>query len=163
MVLIDPTLTLSVPPKVTASTGMDVLPHALEGFWSKNHLPICDALALHAADLVLRFLPQAYHHGEDIVAREKMCEAAVIAGLAFSLPKTAASHACSFPLTSIYGLPHGEACAFTLGALCRINSKAENGRLNIFAKKLGLTDAEELAIQIDMLKKTWDSHAHCLM
>ncbi len=153
LVLIDPTLTISVPPKVTASTGMDVLSHALEGYWSKNHQPICDALALHAAELVFQYLPEAYRNGQNLLAREKMCEASVIAGLAFSLPKTAASHACSFPLTSLYGIPHGEACAFTLGALCRINASAEEGRVEKFAKKLGFSNAEEMAQRIDAMKK----------
>jgi alcohol dehydrogenase len=151
--VVDPELTLSVPQKVTASTGLDVLSHALEGFWSKNHQPVCDALALHAARLVFDNLMTAYEDGANLTARENMCEASVIAGLAFTLPKTAASHACSFPLTSIYGIPHGEACAFTLDVLCRINAGAENGRLNGFAKQLGFKDASEMGERILEIKK----------
>ncbi len=90
-----------MPPQVTASTGLDVLAHALEGFWSIHHQPICDALALRAAGLAFEYLERAYHRGgADEAARAKMCEASVIAGLAFALPKTAAAHACSFPLTN---------------------------------------------------------------
>lgn len=153
LVLIDAELTLSVPPKVTASTGLDVLSHALEGFWSRAHQPICDALALHAAKLAFTYLPQAFDCGDDLHAREKMCEASVIAGLAFTLPKTAASHACSFPLTSVYHLPHGEACAFTLGRLCEINAAAEDGRLEGFAHALGFESAAAMGWHIDELKR----------
>lgn len=153
LAIIDPKLTLSVPPRVTASTGLDVLSHALEGFWSKNHQPVCDALALHAARLVFENLLDTYKNGNNLTLREKMCEASVIAGLAFTLPKTAASHACSFPLTRIYGIPHGEACAFTLDSLCRINARAENGRLDRFANKLGFTDAAQMADRIKEMKE----------
>lgn len=153
LAIIDPTLTLTVPPKVTASTGMDVLSHALEGFWSKNHQPICDAMALHAARLVFEYLGEAYTTGSNLIAREKMCEASVIAGLAFGPPKTAGSHACSFPLTNIYHIPHGEACAFTLDAFTRINANAEDGRLNVFARQLGFKDADDMADIILNMKK----------
>ncbi|AGK95965.1 iron-containing alcohol dehydrogenase family protein [Clostridium pasteurianum] len=150
--IVDPTLTLTVPKQITASTGLDVLSHALEGFWSKDHQPICDALALHAASLVFKYLEKAYINGEDIEAREKMSEASLIAGLAFGLPKTTGSHACSFPLTNIYKLPHGEACAFTLDYFTRINAEAEDGRVNDFAKQLGFKDANDMADRIKELK-----------
>lgn len=153
LALIDPELTLSVPKQVTASTGLDVISHAIEGFWSNGHQPICDALALHAARLAFNNILAAYDHGDDLAARENMCEASVIAGLAFTLPKTAASHACSFPLTSVYGLPHGEACAFTLDVLCAINAPAEGGRLNGFARALGFADAAGMGRRITEIKR----------
>ena len=152
LALIDPELTLSVPKKVTASTGLDVISHAIEGFWSKGHQPVCDALALHAAKLAFDNILGAYEHGDDLTARENMCEASVIAGLAFTLPKTAASHACSFPLTSVYGLPHGEACAFTLDVLCTINAPAEGGRLNGFARARGFSNAAGMGRRITEIK-----------
>lgn len=152
--IIDPTLTLSVPKQITASTGMDVLSHALEGFWSINHQPICDSMAIHAAKLVFKYLLTAYEDGNNLEAREKMSEASVIAGLAFGLPKTAGSHACSFPLTNLYHIPHGEACAFTLDAFTRINAAAEGGRLHEFAQVIGFKDAFEMADRILEMKKT---------
>ena len=151
--IIDPVLTLTVPPKITASTGLDVLSHALEGFWSKNHQPICDAMALHAARLVFEYLIKVYDDGSNLKYRGKMSEASLIAGLAFGLPKTAGSHACSFPLTNLYHIPHGEACAFTLDAFTRINAEVENGRLNIFASQLGFINANEMADKIFEMKK----------
>lgn len=149
--IIDPELTYSLPPAVTASTGIDVLCHAVEGYWSKGHQPICDALAIHAIKLVLQYLPIAYETPEDITAREKLAEASVIAGLAFTLPKTTSSHACSFPLTSIYHIPHGEACGLTLDYFARFNSP--DFRTNGLAEELGYSTVDEFADAILLLKK----------
>ncbi len=151
--IIDPALTLTVPPAITAATGLDVLSHALEGFWSKNHQPICDAMALHAARLCFDHLLDAYHDGGNLAAREKLSEASVMAGLAFGLPKTAGSHACSFPLTNVYHISHGEACAFTLDSFTRINAEAEGGRLHRFARMLDFADASDMADRILEMKK----------
>ena len=149
--LIDPELTLSLPKKVTASTGIDVLCHAVEGYWSKNHQPICDALALHAINTVFEYLPRAYDEPNDLIAREKLSESSVIAGLAFTLPKTTSSHACSFPLTSVYGIPHGEACGLTLDYFTRINAADE--RVRKLSQTLGYESAESFADAILELKK----------
>lgn len=152
--IIDPLLTISQPPHLTANTGMDVLSHALEGYWSKQHQPICDAMALHAIRLVLKYLPLAYDESENTLAREKMSEASLMAGLAFTLPKTTASHACSYPLTNIYGIPHGEACSLTLDYFARINGSEElDGRISELAQNLGLNSTEELADKIRDLKE----------
>lgn len=149
--LVDPLLTLSMPKEITASTGIDVLCHAIEGYWSKGHQPICDALAVYSAKLVFENLPIAYSQPNDVTAREKMSEASLIAGLAFSLPKTTSSHACSFPLTSIYNIPHGEACGLTLDFFARVNSSDK--RVQSLAEQLGFGTAEKLADEILTLKK----------
>ena len=153
MAIIDPVITLSVPPAVTASTGLDVLSHALEGYWSKNHQPICDATAVYAAKLVFDNLQTAYLEGDNIDAREKMCVASLLAGLAFGPPKTAASHACSFPLTNVYKMPHGEACAFTLDKLVAINCETDGDRIEELARMVGFVDAAQMAARIFELKK----------
>lgn len=151
--IIDPELTYSMPPKVTAGTGIDVLSHALEGYWSKGHQPICDACAYHAADLVFKYLYKAYENPTDATAREKMAEASLVAGLAFTLPKTTASHACSFPLTNLHHIPHGEACGLTLDYFARINKDVDGGRLGELARKLGFGDVDDLADAIYDLKE----------
>ncbi|MDO5387631.1 MAG: iron-containing alcohol dehydrogenase family protein [Clostridia bacterium] len=151
--VIDPELTYSVPQYITASTGLDVLCHAIEGFWSKGHQPICDACAIYSADIVFKYVLKAFYEPDNAEAREKMAEASVIAGLAFTLPKTTSSHACSFPLTNIYHIPHGEACALTLDYFARINKDAENGRTQDFAKKLGFENVDDMADRIVELKK----------
>lgn len=149
--LVDPALTLSLPKKVTASSGIDVLCHAIEGYWSRGHQPICDALAVYAAKLVFRYLPVAYEHPDDREAREKMAEASLIGGLAFSLPKTTSSHACSFPLTAVYHIPHGEACGLTLDFFVKINASDE--RTVTLAKTLGFDSPDGLSDAIFNLKK----------
>lgn len=151
--IVDPRLTLTVPPQVTASTGLDVLSHALESVWSVLHQPICESCSVTATKLVFEWLYKAYCEPDNLLAREKMAEASIIAGVAFSNPRTAGSHACSFPLTNLYGVPHGEACAMTLDFFTRYNAEAENGRLNKFAQNCGFCDAYEMADAITDLKK----------
>ncbi|HEX5350909.1 MAG TPA: iron-containing alcohol dehydrogenase family protein [Trichococcus sp.] len=152
--VVDPELTYTCPPTVTACSGIDVLCQAIEGYWSVNHQPICDALAIHAAKLVFEHLPVAYANPTDATAREKMAEASVIAGLAFALPKTTSSHAVSYPLTNIYGIPHGEACGLTIDYFANVNALLEtDGRVTALAKALGFADAPAMAEAITALKK----------
>lgn len=148
--IIDPELTYSMPPYITACTGIDVLSHALESYWSNGNQPICDAVAISSLELVFEYLPKAVANGEDKVAREKMCLASVLAGLAFALPKTTSSHACSYPLTNIYDIPHGEACGITLDFFARIN---QTDRVKVLARKLGFDSVNSLADAILDLKK----------
>ena len=82
-----------------------------------------------------------------------MAEASVIAGLAFTLPKTTSSHACSFPLTNLLHIPHGEACGLTLDYFARINAEAQNGRIHEFARELGFQDMYQMADEILALKR----------
>lgn len=151
--LIDPELTVSMPPKLTAICGLDVLCHAVEGYWSKGHQPICDACAIYAAKLVFENVLKAYQQPENLLFREKMAEASVIAGLSFTLPKTTSSHACSFPLTNLYGIPHGEACALTLDYFAKVNAAADGGRVLKLARELGFEDVTEMSSMIYTLKK----------
>lgn len=154
LALVDPELTLTVPPHTTAATGMDVLCHAVEAFWSRFHQPVCDALALHAAALVLEWLPVACADGSDLTAREKMAEASVIAGLAFTIPKTTAPHACSYPLTNVLGIAHGEACGLTLAHFLRFNDAHQSDRPRALAAALGYADVAALATRIEQLRDT---------
>lgn len=153
--VIDPELTLTVPPQVTASTGLDVLSHAIESYWSTLNQPICSACSIYAARLVFQWLEKAYTEPENLTAREKMAEASIVAGVAFSHPRTTGSHACSFPLTNIYGIPHGEACAFTLDYFVKFNAKHadSDGRLDALAKDCGFDSAYEMADEISAMKK----------
>lgn len=148
--IVDPELCLSVPPRTTMNTGLDALAHALEGFWSVQHQPICELMTAEAVRLVLENLEKAYRDGSDINARSAMSYAALLGGLAFALPKTAACHACSYPLSEDYHMPHGEACAFTLDSFVRINA---DERLEALCRKVGLSGTDELAARIAELKK----------
>ena len=153
LAILDPLLTITVPPHVTASCGIDVLSQALEGYWSRKHQPVCDACAVRACFLTLQFLERAWKDGSDLEARTAMCEASFLAGIAFATPKTSGPHVCSYPLTSEYHVPHGEACGMTLDSFLRLNAEAEGGRLHELAKMLGKKDAYELADDILLLKQ----------
>ena len=152
LALVDPELTYSVPRHITACTGMDVFCHAVEAYWSRNHQPVCDALAVHALRLVLENLRTACDEPDNTIAREKMAEASVVAGLAFNVPKTNCSHVCSYPLTNLLGIPHGEACALTIDHFMRVNAAQDDGRLQQLAKMLGYADGFELADAVTDLK-----------
>lgn len=151
----DPELTLSVPPQVTASTGLDVLAHAIESYWATIHQPICTACSVYSARLVFEWLERAYNNPQDLQAREKMAEASIVAGVAFSHPRTTGSHACSFPLTNIYGVPHGEACAFTLDYFIKFNAQYADGdgRITALARDCGFASPNEMADEITAMKK----------
>lgn len=153
--VIDPVLTLTVPPQITASTGLDVLSHAIESYWATLNQPICSACSVYAARLVFEYLERAYNHPDDLLAREKMAEASIVAGVAFSHPRTTGSHACSFPLTNIYGVPHGEACAFTLDYFVKFNVKHadEDGRITAFARDCGFDTPDAMADEIAAMKR----------
>lgn len=153
--VIDPELTLSVPPQITASTGLDVLAHAVESYWSTLNQPICTACSIYSARLVFDWLEKAYNNPDDLEAREKMAEASIVAGAAFSHPRTTGSHACSFPLTNIYGMPHGEACAFTLDYFIKFNADHadSDGRITALARDCGFSTPYEMADEIMAMKK----------
>lgn len=153
--VIDPQLTLTVPAQITASTGLDVLSHAVESYWSTLSQPVCSACSVYAARLVFQWLEKAYNEPDNLTAREKMAEASIVAGVAFSHPRTTGSHACSFPLTNIYGVPHGEACAFTLDYFIKFNAdNADNdGRITALAKDCGFDSAYDMADEITAMKK----------
>ena len=178
--LIDPELMLTVPPRTTMMTGLDALSHALEGFWSVNHQPVPDLYAEEAVRLILENLERSFRDGSDLEARSAMAYAATLGGLAFALPKTAGCHACSYPLSQDYHLPHGEACAFTLDSFVRINAspRLENmlrhaglpggseelaGRIRAFKEMAGLrTKLSDLG-EVDIDKLAADCAAHALM
>ena len=148
--IVDPLLSSTVPPRTTMNTGLDAMAHALEGYWSRNHQPISDLMAIEAVRLILANLETAYRDGGNLEARGNMALAALLGGLSFALPKTAACHACSYPLSEDYHLPHGEACAFTLDSFVRINA---DERLEYLCRAVGLRDSEELAARIRALKE----------
>jgi len=151
--IVDPVLTWSMTPHVTAITGLDVLAHALEAYQSRNHQPICDLYCLEAARLVFRHLRAASQAPANADAREQMPLASLPAGLGFNLPKTGPSHACSFVLTNRYGIPHGEACALTLDAFLEIIAGGDGGRMATMAGACGFSDVAAMAAEIRALKR----------
>jgi len=151
--VVDSELTLSVPLSVTAATALDSLSHSIEGYWSKNHQPICDALAKEAAKTIFENLPKVYDNLGDPAARDQLSYAALIAGVAFQMPKNAIMHACSYPLSNRAHLAHGAACAFTMESSIRLNASYMNGRMEEFATACGFSSIDKMIAQITVLKK----------
>jgi len=108
LALLDPELTLTIPPNVTAATGIDAMVHAIEAH-STKHLknPLSDALAIQALRLLHGNLRRVLADGRDVVGREEMLKGALMAGMAFANAPCAAVHALAYPLGAHYHLPHG--------------------------------------------------------
>jgi alcohol dehydrogenase class IV len=100
-------LTAKLPPRITADTGIDVLAHAIEGYTSNLRNDFCDGLCLKAAKMVFDYLPRAVADGSDAESREKMANAAAIAGLGFGNSMAALAHALGHSLGAVFHQPHG--------------------------------------------------------
>ena len=119
--VLDPLLTLKLPPSVTAFTGMDALTHAIEAFTSSIAQPPTDALALSAIKLVLKHLPVAVGRGDNIKARDGMLQASLLAGIAFNNAFLGLAHAIASPLGGHFHVPHGLANAVMLPYVMEYN------------------------------------------
>jgi alcohol dehydrogenase class IV len=122
--LVDPELTLSVPPALTASTGMDALTHAIESYVSKDAIPQSEAFALHAIRLISRSLRRAVFDGDNRVARDDMMMGSLLAGMAFAISKLGNVHAMAHPLGGVFNIPHGIANAVLLPYVMKFNALA---------------------------------------
>jgi alcohol dehydrogenase len=112
--IVDPELTVTVPPRVTAATGIDALTHAVEAYLSVNASPTSDGLALQAIRLIARSLRKAVENGSNKQARIDMSHGSYIAGLAFFNAGVAGVHALAYPLGGQFHLAHGESNAVLL-------------------------------------------------
>ena len=122
MAVVDPTLTLTMPPELTADTGVDALTHALEAYVSIFASPYTDAFCLQAIHLILDALPRAYADGADLRARTDMANAATIAGLAFSNAFVGVNHALAHAVGARFGVAHGRANGIFLPHVLRYNA-----------------------------------------
>lgn len=112
--IVDPELTLTLPPRATAATGMDAFTHAIEAFTSINAGPSTDLLALEAMRLIWQSLPTAVWNGRDLKARADMAFASLLAGQAFFNAGVAAVHALAYPIGGRFHVAHGESNALML-------------------------------------------------
>jgi len=138
LAMLDPELTVSLPPKVTAFTGMDALTHAVEGVTSTGAEPIADALGLHAIRLIFRYLPEAVMEPHNVTARGHMLIASTLAGMCFNNAQTGGAHATAHALGAHYGIPHGLANAIMLPLIMEHNMEECPVRFMMVADAMGM-------------------------
>ena len=123
--IIDPGLTLTMPPGLTATTGMDAFIHSIESYIGKAASPMTELFALESIRLIGRYLRAAVLNGSDVEARANMALASLYGGLSCGNAFCGVAHAFSNPIGNKYHLPHGTACYLTLGATLRRNSLSD--------------------------------------
>ncbi|MES2900957.1 MAG: iron-containing alcohol dehydrogenase [Pseudomonadota bacterium] len=122
MSILDATLTLGLPPAITAATGIDAMVHAIEAYTSKHKKnPMSDSLARQALALLSANLITATQNGSDLIARQAMLLGACLAGQAFSNAPVAAVHALAYPIGGIFHVPHGLSNSLVLPHVMRFN------------------------------------------
>lgn len=135
--ILDPLLTASLPPEVTAMTGMDALAHALESYTGKRASVWTEALSLKALQMIAGNLRQAYANGDNLEARENMLYASCMAGMAFTNTQNALAHALSMTIGGRYHCPHGLLTASVLPWVMEFNLMADPAKYAEVARALG--------------------------
>jgi alcohol dehydrogenase class IV len=164
--IIDPALTCSLSPRLTAVTGMDAFSQAVESYWSVHSTRESKRCASRAISLVLQYLPEAVH-APTRQARRAMSKAAHLAGRAIDITRTTGAHAMSYPLTSYFGISHGHAVCLSLGQWLLFNSQVSDEDVTDargapyvqqtiaeLAAMMGCADAEECCKRIEDLMRT---------
>lgn len=149
LALLDPALTYSVPPAVTAATGVDALVHAIEGYTCKVTNPISQALGAQAMRTIVDALPAAYANGQDEEARHAMLEGSLLAGLCFGSADVAAVHCLAEALGGLYDTPHGVANSVFLPYVLKFNAaenKPMHARLGRYMGFAADADSDDQAI-----------------
>src|SRR5574341_1765330 len=142
--IVDPAFTLSMPPRLTADTGLDALTHAVEGYTSAWHNDFADGPCLKAIQIIFDYLPRACADGEDMEAREKMHNAAALAGLGFINSLAATAHALGHSLGAVFHIPHGRAVSLFLPYTIQFNARGDRpARYADIARFLGLPAGHE--------------------
>jgi alcohol dehydrogenase len=136
--MLDPELTVKLPSKITAFTGMDALTHAIEGITATASEPIADALCLHAIKFIMKYLPTAVKEPENVDARGFMLIASTMAGMGFGNSMTGGVHATAHALGGVFGVPHGIANGIMLPLLMEFNSEEVPEKFMIIADAMDI-------------------------
>lgn len=135
---LDPELTVTMPPAVTAATGLDALTHCIEAYANRYAHPLVDVYALAGITLIAEHLERAVTNGQDIEARAALLRASLYGGLCLGPVNTAAVHALAYPLGGEFHIAHGMANALLLPHVLRFNLEAAPARYASIAKALGV-------------------------
>lgn len=133
----DPELMMGMPPALTAATGMDALTHSIEAYVSTAANPLTDSAALMSIKLIAEYLPMAVANGTNMVAREKMAYAQLLAGMAFNNASLGYVHAMAHQLGGFYNLPHGVCNAILLPIVSEFNIIGNSERFKDIAEAMG--------------------------
>nr|WP_263324758.1 iron-containing alcohol dehydrogenase [Neobacillus sp. Marseille-Q6967] len=158
LALCDPELTVTLPPHITAATGMDALTHALESYVNKATQPISEALSEQAMKLVAKSLRLAVVQGENVDARHDMLLASTIAAMAFNTTRLGLAHALAMPLGGLFKIPHGVVNAILLPEVMKFNLIGNQKKFaeiaRIFGEKVeGLTEREAAERAVEAIRQ----------
>lgn len=156
--ILDPMVTLTLPPHITAATGLDALVHAIESYTSKMANPITKTLAREAIRKISKNLRQAVYNGNTLKYRDEMLMGSLLAGLAFNNTRLGNCHALSHPVSAIYGVPHGVANAILIPHIMEFNLQAAPELYADIAEDMGevldnLTMMEQAQKAVDAVRK----------
>ena len=141
--IIDPELTLTVPPLVTAATGIDALTHAIEGYTANCTEPIAEALGLFAVEYISKNIVEAVKNGNNLEARDNMMMGSLMAGLSFSHADVASVHCMAEALGSLYDAPHGLCNAILLPYVMEYNLPAIEYKYARIARAMGIEEMDD--------------------
>jgi alcohol dehydrogenase len=138
LAVVDPELTVSMPPAVTAATGADAFIHAVEGYVAVKSTPLSDLLALEAVRIIYENLPAAFADGQNIPARYQMAYGSMLAGIVLNVAGASASHALAYPIGSEYHVPHGVGCMLTFLEVMDYFAMADMAKFSRMAQAMGV-------------------------
>ena len=158
--IVDPDMSASMPTGLCAATGMDALVHAVEGYITKGAWELTDMLHLKAIEIIGRSLRSAV--AGDYTGREAMSLGQYIAGMGFSNVGLGIVHSMAHPLSAVYDIPHGKACAMLLTAVLKFNAPATGEKYREIARVMGVPDVDSMNQEtyrqaaIDVIQKLAD-------
>ena len=158
--IVDPDMSASMPTGLCAATGMDALVHAVEGYITKGAWELTDMLHLKAIEIIGRSLRSAV--AGDYAGREAMSLGQYIAGMGFSNVGLGIVHSMAHPLSAVYDIPHGKACAMLLTAVLKFNAPATGEKYREIARVMGVADVDAMdqatyrQAAIDVIQKLAD-------
>ena len=158
--IVDPDMSASMPTGLCAATGMDALVHAVEGYITKGAWELTDMLHLKAIEIIGRSLRSAV--AGDYAGREAMSLGQYIAGMGFSNVGLGIVHSMAHPLSAVYDIPHGKACAMLLTAVLKFNAPATGEKYREIARVMGVPNVDTMdeatyrQVAIDVIQKLAD-------